>query len=80
VDISRLGDGGMDRLRIHWAVVFQGNALLSGTVQQNVSLPLLWVKGLVPEAQHGKEDYPSRKSGKMHLTFLYWLGFYFRDY
>jgi phospholipid/cholesterol/gamma-HCH transport system ATP-binding protein len=36
----------MDRLRTHWAVVFQGNGLLSGTVEYNLSLPLEWVKGL----------------------------------
>jgi phospholipid/cholesterol/gamma-HCH transport system ATP-binding protein len=46
VDLSKLDDAGMDRLRIHWAVVFQGNGLLSGTVEYNLSLPLEWVKGL----------------------------------
>jgi phospholipid/cholesterol/gamma-HCH transport system ATP-binding protein len=46
VDLSALDDAGMDRLRIHWAVVFQGNGLISGTVQENISLPLEWVKGL----------------------------------
>jgi len=46
VDLSTLDEAGMDRLRIHWAVVFQGNGLLSGTVEYNISLPLEWVKGL----------------------------------
>jgi phospholipid/cholesterol/gamma-HCH transport system ATP-binding protein len=46
VDLATLDDAGMDRLRIHWAVVFQRNALLSGTVAESVSLPLLLVKGL----------------------------------
>jgi phospholipid/cholesterol/gamma-HCH transport system ATP-binding protein len=46
VDLSKLNDAGMDRLRIHWAVVFQGNGLISGTVEYNISLPLEWVKGL----------------------------------
>src|ERR1700683_5579478 len=45
VDLSMLDEAGMDRLRIHWAVVFQRNALLSGTVEENISLPLLLVKG-----------------------------------
>lgn len=45
VDLSTLDQAGMDRLRIHWAVVFQRNALLSGTVEENISLPLLLVKG-----------------------------------
>jgi len=46
VDLSTLDEAGMDRLRIHWAVVFQRNALTSGTVEDNISLPLIWVKGL----------------------------------
>jgi phospholipid/cholesterol/gamma-HCH transport system ATP-binding protein len=46
VDICTLDEAGMDRLRIHWAVVFQSNALLTGTVKYNVSLPLEWVQGL----------------------------------
>jgi ABC-type transporter Mla maintaining outer membrane lipid asymmetry ATPase subunit MlaF len=46
VDLSKLDEAGMDQLRIHWAVVFQGNGLLSGTVEYNLSLPLEWVKGL----------------------------------
>jgi phospholipid/cholesterol/gamma-HCH transport system ATP-binding protein len=46
VDLSTLDDDGMDRLRIHWAVVFQRNALLSGTVEENIALPLELVKGL----------------------------------
>jgi phospholipid/cholesterol/gamma-HCH transport system ATP-binding protein len=45
VDLSTLDEAGMDRLRIHWAVVFQGNALLSGTAEESISLPLLLVKG-----------------------------------
>jgi phospholipid/cholesterol/gamma-HCH transport system ATP-binding protein len=45
VDLSTLGEPGMDRLRNHWAVVFQGNALLSGTAEESISLPLLLVKG-----------------------------------
>jgi phospholipid/cholesterol/gamma-HCH transport system ATP-binding protein len=45
VDLSTLDEAGMDRLRIHWAVVFQRNALGSGTVEENISMPLQWVKG-----------------------------------
>jgi phospholipid/cholesterol/gamma-HCH transport system ATP-binding protein len=36
----------MDRLRRHWAVVFQKNALFTGTVYDNIALPLEDVKGL----------------------------------
>jgi phospholipid/cholesterol/gamma-HCH transport system ATP-binding protein len=45
VDLSALDQTAMDRLRIHWAVVFQGNALGSGSVEENLSLPLEYVKG-----------------------------------
>jgi phospholipid/cholesterol/gamma-HCH transport system ATP-binding protein len=52
VDLSTLDDEGMDQLRIHWAVVFQGNGLLSGTVEYNISLALEWVKGLDDNEAH----------------------------
>ena len=45
-DLSTLDDNAMDRIRIHWGVVFQRNALLSGSVYENISLPLILVKGL----------------------------------
>ena len=46
VDLATLDEAGMDRLRRHWAVVFQKNALYTGTVYDNVSLGLADVKGL----------------------------------
>jgi phospholipid/cholesterol/gamma-HCH transport system ATP-binding protein len=46
VDLATLDEAGLDRLRIHWAVVFQRNALYSGTVEENISLALQLVKGL----------------------------------
>lgn len=46
VELSTLNEAGMDRLRIHWAVVFQSNALFSGTVEENISLALQYVQGL----------------------------------
>jgi len=46
VDLSQLDTVGLDRLRTHWAVVFQRNGLLSGTVEENISLPLELVKGM----------------------------------
>lgn len=47
VDLATLDAAGMERLQRHWAVVFQGNALLSGqTVVENISLPLREVQGL----------------------------------
>jgi len=38
VDINTMSDFEMDSVRIHWAIVFQRNALLSGTVYYNLSL------------------------------------------
>ena len=41
VDLASLGTGDIDRVRKHWALVFQKNALFSGTVFQNIAL---WLK------------------------------------
>lgn len=41
VDIATLDSDALDLLRLHWAVVFQRNALFSGTVRENISLWLL---------------------------------------
>lgn len=38
VDIATLDEEGMDRIRRHWAIVFQRNALFSGTVYDNIAL------------------------------------------
>lgn len=38
VDIATLGDEELDRVRLRWAVVFQKNALFSGTVEENINL------------------------------------------
>jgi phospholipid/cholesterol/gamma-HCH transport system ATP-binding protein len=49
LDLSTLDSDGMDRLRIHWAVVFQRNALFSGTVYENIALWLREVRRLPEE-------------------------------
>ena len=36
-DLATLGERQMDRIRIHWAVVFQRNALFSGSVYENIA-------------------------------------------
>lgn len=41
VDLAKLEPEEFDRVRMHWALVFQKNALLSGTVFQNIAL---WLK------------------------------------
>jgi phospholipid/cholesterol/gamma-HCH transport system ATP-binding protein len=47
VDLATLNTTGMESLERHWAVVFQGNALLSGhTVGFNIALPLRQVQNL----------------------------------
>jgi phospholipid/cholesterol/gamma-HCH transport system ATP-binding protein len=49
VDLADLNESAMDRLRRHWAVVFQKNALFTGTVYDNVALGLSDVKGMNDE-------------------------------
>ncbi len=49
-DLAAMSDDEMDRLRVHWAVVFQRNALLSGTVYDNLALWPTEIKRLT-EAQ-----------------------------
>lgn len=48
-DLATLSEPEMDRIRRHWAVVFQRNALLSGTVLENLSLWLREIHGLTEE-------------------------------
>jgi phospholipid/cholesterol/gamma-HCH transport system ATP-binding protein len=49
VDLAELDESGLDRLRKHWAVVFQRNALLTGTVLQNLAVEPREVKGMRDE-------------------------------
>jgi phospholipid/cholesterol/gamma-HCH transport system ATP-binding protein len=57
VDLATLGTVGMERLQRHLAVVFQGNALLSGqTVGDNIALPLREVQRLDEPTIHRKVD------------------------
>ena len=46
VDLAELDESHLDRLRRHWAIVFQGNALFSCTVFDNIALALREVKGM----------------------------------
>jgi phospholipid/cholesterol/gamma-HCH transport system ATP-binding protein len=46
VDLASLDEEATDRLRRHWAVVFQKNALFTGTVYDNIALGLFDVKGM----------------------------------
>lgn len=38
VELATIDSDRLDRLRLHWSVVFQRNALFSGTVRENISL------------------------------------------
>lgn len=56
VDLATLDAAGMERLQRHWAVVFQGNALLGQTVGDNIALPLREVQGLDESTIRRKVD------------------------
>lgn len=46
VDLGTAGQEALDRIRLHWAIVFQRNALFSGTVRENLALWLREHTGL----------------------------------
>ena len=48
VDVHAVDEATRDELRRHWAIVFQHNALFSGTVAGNIALWLREVAGLPP--------------------------------
>jgi len=50
VDLAELDQEALDRLRMHWAIVFQRNALFTGTVYDNIAIWLREVKQM-PEAE-----------------------------
>ncbi len=50
VDVSKLRPAEIDRIHIQWGVVFQGNALFSGTVYDNIALWLSEVRNLDDDA------------------------------
>jgi phospholipid/cholesterol/gamma-HCH transport system ATP-binding protein len=54
VDLAELDEEGLDRVRIHTAVVFQRNALFSATVRENIAL---WLR----EVQDMDEDAIDRR-------------------
>lgn len=61
IDLATLDEEGMDAIRLHWAVVFQRNALFSGTVYENIALWLREIKRLddqviLPKARAAAES------------------------
>lgn len=63
VDLATLDDEALDRLRRHWAVVFQGNALFPGTVYDNIALALREVKGWPDEMIRARAEEMIRAVG-----------------
>jgi phospholipid/cholesterol/gamma-HCH transport system ATP-binding protein len=53
-ELSALSEEEMDRIRVHWSVVFQRNALFSGTVHENLTLWPMEVLGLDEAALEAK--------------------------
>lgn len=49
LDIGTLDERQLDRIRVHWAVVFQRNALVTGDVFENLSVLPREVKGMTDE-------------------------------
>jgi phospholipid/cholesterol/gamma-HCH transport system ATP-binding protein len=54
VDLATLDDEALDRVRRHWAVVFQQNALYSMTVYENIAFWLREHTNLVEEEIHAR--------------------------
>jgi phospholipid/cholesterol/gamma-HCH transport system ATP-binding protein len=48
VEIGSASERRLDEIRLHWAVVFQRNALLTGTVLDNLTMLLRETRGLTP--------------------------------
>ncbi len=52
-DLSTLDEDAFDRIRLHWSVVFQRNALYSGTVFENIAL---WLRQHTPMSERAIRD------------------------
>ena len=49
-DLATLDEAGLDRIRTHWSIVFQRNALVTGDVFENLAILPREVKGMSDEA------------------------------
>ena len=45
LDVAAIDEDGLDRLRLNWAIVFQRNALFTGTVFENIALGPREIRG-----------------------------------
>ncbi|MBL9141517.1 MAG: ATP-binding cassette domain-containing protein [Phycisphaerae bacterium] len=71
LEVGALSESELDRLRRHWAVVFQRNALLTGTVFQNLALlpreALQWTdEQILPAARKALTDVGLDADAIMH--------------
>ena len=71
VDMSTADERTLDRIRMHWAIVFQRNALVSGDVFENLAVLPREVKGMsdaeiLPIARKALEDVGLDADAVMH--------------
>jgi phospholipid/cholesterol/gamma-HCH transport system ATP-binding protein len=71
VDMSTADERTLDRIRMHWAIVFQRNALVSGDVFENLAVLPREVKGMsdaeiLPIARKAPEDVGLDPDAVMH--------------
>ena len=71
VDMSTADEGTLDRIRMHWAIVFQRNALVSGDVFENLAVLPREVKGMkdadiLPIARKALQDVGLDPDAVMH--------------
>lgn len=71
VDMSTADERTLDRIRMHWAIVFQRNALVSGDVFENLAVLPREVKGMsdaeiLPIARKALEDVGLDPDAVMH--------------
>lgn len=62
-DVHEIDEDALDALRVHWAVVFQRNALFSGTVFENISLWPKEIKGQTDEEIRPRAEAAVRAVG-----------------
>ncbi|MCG3123725.1 MAG: Arginine transport ATP-binding protein ArtM [Phycisphaerales bacterium] len=68
VDLATLDSDAIDRVRLHWAVVFQKNALFSGTVFDNIALLLREHHAMARPMDPPIDDDLVREKASMALT------------
>ena len=70
VDINQIDREQLDALRTHWSIVFQRNALFSGTVYENLAMWLREIKGKSDEEIEPIAKQALRRVGFTHVDEL----------